>query len=159
MNNGRGYFTNSIAPSLFKTSCPLANFIRKGIVLMSLFLCEVDHACAQELFWNEKFVGSNVTAQFNINSTPGGSKAINQTVISVYSDIACGTLLSSSTLNQSKIFTFQSGQSYSRFIKRVSRIYMLFHRPRVEMAPLKALKFNREFREPIYLHHLSLVFL
>ena len=113
MNNGRGYFTNSIAPSLFKTSCPLANFIRKGIVLMSLFLCEVDHACAQELFWNEKFVGSNVTAQFNINSTPGGSKAINQTVISVYSDIACGTLLSSSTLNQSKIFTFQSGQSYS----------------------------------------------
>jgi len=80
----------------------------------SLILIWANGACAQELSWNKTFGSySNVTVQFNINSAPAGTKTINQTVISVYSDSACTTLLSSSTLNQSNGFAFQSSQSYS----------------------------------------------
>lgn len=113
MNNGSVYFISRIDPSSFKASSTLAKHIIKDIAFISFFLFWVD-AGAQELSWNEKFGSySNVTAQFNISSSPAGSKAMNQTVISVYSDSACATLLSSATLNQNKNFTFQSGQSYS----------------------------------------------
>lgn len=73
----------------------------------------MNDACAFELWGEQPISYSNVTAQFNINASPSGSKTISQTVISVYSDTACTSLLSSITLNQNDGFTFQSGQSYS----------------------------------------------
>ncbi len=114
MNHDSGFFINRIDPLSFKTSSKLIKHIREDIALIILMLLSSNSTYAQELSWNEKFGSySNVTAQFNINSSPAGSKTIDRTVISVYSDSACTTLLSSSTLTQSKSFTFQSGQSYS----------------------------------------------
>lgn len=111
MNNSSAYFIKRIDPSSLKT---LAKYISKDIALISLILLGVNNACGQELSWETQFGSySNVTAQFNITSIPAGSKTINQTVISVYSDGSCTSLLSTANLTQSKNFTFQSGQSYS----------------------------------------------
>ena len=52
---------------------------------MSLLFLWAHDASAQELSWEDNFASySNVTAQFNINSSPAGSKVINQTLIAVY---------------------------------------------------------------------------
>jgi hypothetical protein len=111
MSNSADYFMQHVVSSKL---AKYLEYIRKYITFISMILFWVNDTCAQELSWNKSFGSySNVTAQFNISSSPAGSKTINQTVISVYSDGACSSLLSSSTLNQNLNFTFQSGQSYS----------------------------------------------
>jgi hypothetical protein len=99
----------------FITSPKLTNPRRNKILLLGLSLFWVNNACAQGLSWNETFGSySNVTAQFNVHSeTPVRSKVIDRTVISIYSDTVCGSLITSSTLNQDKSFQFMTGQSYS----------------------------------------------
>ena len=114
MNNGSAYYINRIDPSSFNPLSKLAKHIKNDIALISIIVLWVNNACGQELSWDTEFGSySNVTAQFIINPTPAGSKQINQTVISVYSDSLCFTQLATTTLTQSYNFTLQSGQSYS----------------------------------------------